>query len=114
LDTSDSNTQKVYVDKANGSGTYVANEVIRVTDRDLTGKVLYWSNSNSGILIVNSLNKPLKSGDVVVGDNGNATYTISSLDINNLPAVTIITSPDPSNALPNSSFGFSTEITENN
>jgi hypothetical protein len=114
IDTSDSNTQKVYVDKANGSGTYVANEVIRVTDRDLTGKVLYWSNSNSGILIVNSLNKPLKSGDVVVGDNGNATYTISSLYINNLPAVTIITSPDPSNALPNSSFGFSTEITENN
>ncbi len=105
-------TKKVFVDYANGTGTFSDTETIRVTNRDVFGKVVYFSNSNNGILVVENLNRPLEVGDVVVGDFSNATYTIETISDEPIKTVIVITAPDPLNTLPNNAFGFSETITE--
>jgi hypothetical protein len=107
-----SETKKVFVDYANGTGTFSDTETIRVTGRDVFGKVVYFSNSNNGILVVENLNRPLEVGDVVVGDLSNATYTIETVSDEPIKTVIVITAPDPLNTLPNTAFGFSETITE--
>jgi hypothetical protein len=105
------NGQVVYVDFANGTGRYLQSETIRVDDRDLRGTVLYFSNSNTGTLIVGDLNRLLEVGDKVVGDVSNASFTISTLETSPLQQTKIVTRPIPSNADPDDAFGFSTTIT---
>jgi hypothetical protein len=103
--------QVVYVDFANGTGQYQTSENIRVEDRQLTGKVLYFSNSNTGTLIVGDLNKYLQVGDKVVGDFSNASFTINSLESTPLHQVKVLTTPDPISAEPDDAFGFNQTIT---
>lgn len=110
--TTSLNTKKVIVDFANGNGVFSDTETIRVSARNVSGKIVYFSNSNNGILVVEGLNKPLEAGDVVVGDYSNATYTVSTVSDEPIKTVIVITTPDPINALPNSAFGFSESITE--
>lgn len=105
-------TKKVFVDYANGSGTFSDTETIRVDDRNISGKVVYFSNSNNGILVLENLNRELKVGDVVVGDLSNATYTIRTISDEPIKTVIVITAPEPLNSLPNTAFGFSETITE--
>jgi hypothetical protein len=112
IDTQSRTSQKVIVDKANGSGYFVNEETIFVTDRDVTGDVSYFSNSNTGILVISNLNKLLQANDVVVGTTSNASYTITSVDTNPLRAVLIITTPDPISANVDDEFGFSETIYE--
>ena len=52
IDTQNRDAQKVFVDFANGNGVFTTSETIRVNSRGITGKVLYFSNSNNGILLV--------------------------------------------------------------
>lgn len=106
------NSQKVFVDKANGSGYFVQEETIFVVSRDISGDVSYFSNSNTGILVVSNLNKLLEANDVVVGATSNASYTITSVDTNPLRVVLVITTPDPITANVDDEFGFSETITE--
>ena len=106
------NSQKVFVDKANGSGYFAQEETIFVTKRDITGDVAYFSNSNTGILVISNLNKLLEANDVVVGATTNASYTITSVDTNPLRAVLVITTPVPITANVDDEFGFSETITE--
>jgi len=106
------NSQKVFVDKANGSGYFAQVETIFVTKRDITGDVAYFSNSNTGILVISNLNKLLEANDVVVGATTNASYTITSVDTNPLRAVLVITTPVPITANVDDEFGFSETITE--
>jgi len=103
--------QVVYVDYANGTGQYLQSETIRVDDRLVSGRVLYFSNSNTGTLIATSLNKLLEVGDVVIGDISNASFTISTVENAALKQTAIVTTPDPSNALPDDEFGFNQTIT---
>ena len=103
--------QVVYVDYANGTGQYLQSETLRVDARELYGRVLYFSNSNTGTLIATSLNKLLEVGDVVIGDTSNASFTISTIETNPLKQTAIVTTPDPSNALPDDDYGFSDTIT---
>jgi hypothetical protein len=105
------NGQVVYVDFANGTGRYLQSETIRVDDRDLRGTVLYFSNSNTGTLIVGDLNRLLEVGDKVVGDISNASFTISTLEVSPLQQTKIVTRPVPISADPDDAFGFSTTIT---
>lgn len=103
--------QVVYVDYANGTGQYLQSETIRVDERDVFGRVLYFSNSNTGTLIATSLNKLLEVGDIVIGDTSNASFTISTVENSPLKQTAIVTTPDPTNALPDDEFGFNETIT---
>ena len=104
--------QQVYVDFANGVGRFSDSETLRVTDRNVYGKVVYFSNANNGILVVQSLNDYLEIGDIVRGDFTGATFTIKTTDENALKLKTITTSPNPANAEPDDEFGFSETTTD--
>ena len=112
IDTQSRTSQKVFVDKANGSGYFADEETIFVTARDIAGDVSYFSNSNTGILVISNLNKLLQANDVVVGATSNASYTVTRVDTNPLRAVLIITTPDPITANVDDEFGFSETISE--
>ena len=104
--------QQVYVDFANGVGRFSDSESIRVDDKDVYGKVVYFSNANNGILVVQSLNDYLEVGDVVRGDFTGATFTIQTTDKSPLVETTINTKPKPLTAEPDDEFGFSETRTD--
>jgi hypothetical protein len=104
--------QQVYVDFANGVGRFSDSESIRVKDKNVYGKVAYFSNANNGILVVQSLNEYLQVGDVVRGDFTGATFTIQTTDKSPLVETTINTKPKPLNAEPDDEFGFSETRTD--
>jgi hypothetical protein len=115
IDTQKLDAQKVTVDYANGNNYFSTGETIRVNrtaTNQITGSVIYFSNTNNGVLIVGDLSQLLKANDVVVGDYTNATYRVSSVDVSPLQAVAIVTKPVPEDAEPDDEFGFSETITE--
>ena len=99
--------QQVYVDFANGVGRFSDSETLRVAGKDVYGTVVYFSNANNGILVVQSLNEYLQVGDVVRGDFTGATFTIKTADKSPLVSSIINTRPKPLNAEPDDEFGFS-------
>jgi hypothetical protein len=116
LETRTKDAQKIYVDYANGVGYFATNEIVRVTDKNIYGEVLYFSNNGVGVtntatLIVGYLNDYLSANDVIVGDKSNATYTITSIDTNPLKSLLIVTTPNPITAEPDDEFGFSETVT---
>jgi hypothetical protein len=104
--------QQVYVDFANGVGRFSDSETIRVKDKNVYGKVAYFSNANNGILVVQSLNEYLEVGDVVRGDFTGATFTISTIDKSPLVSTIINTRPKPITAEADDEFGFSETRTD--
>ena len=104
--------QQVYVDFANGVGRFSDSETLRVSGKDVYGTVVYFSNANNGILIVQSLNEYLQVGDVVRGDFTGATFTIKTADKSPLVSSIINTRPKPLAAEPDDEFGFSETITD--
>jgi len=104
--------QQVYVDFANGVGRFSDSESIRVKDKNVYGKVAYFSNANNGILVVQSLNEYLQVGDVVRGDFTGATFTIQTTDKSPLVSTIINTKPKPLTAEPDDEFGFSETRTD--
>ena len=112
IDTISKTLQKVFVDYANGSNYFAEEETIFVEDRGVTGDVAYFSNSNTGVLVVGNLNKPLQANDIVIGTQTNAKYTITTVDANPVKTVIIITNPDPITANADDDFGFTETIYE--
>jgi hypothetical protein len=104
--------QQVYVDFANGVGRFSDSETLRVADKDVYGKVAYFSNANNGILVVQSLSDYLQVGDVVRGDFTGATFTIKTADKSPLVSTIITTKPKPLTAEPDDEFGFSETRTD--
>ena len=116
LETRTKDAQKVFVNYANGVGYFASNEIVRVSDKNIFGEVLYFSNNavgaaNTATLVVGYLNDYLSANDVLVGDRSNATYTITSIDTNPLKSLLIVTTPNPNNADPDDEFGFSETVT---
>ena len=116
LETSARNAQKVFVNYANGVGYFASNEIVRVSDKNIFGEVIYFSNNaagaaNTATLVVGYLNDYLSANDVLVGDRSNATYTITSIDTNPLKSILVVTTPNPNNADPDDEFGFSETVT---
>jgi hypothetical protein len=103
--------QKVTVNTSTGFGVFTTGETIRVDKRDITGAVIYFSNTSTGVLIINKLNKLLEVGDAVTGDYSNATYFIKSTDINPVKDMSVVTVPKPTTAQIDDEFGFSETIT---
>jgi len=115
LETATRNAQKVFVNYANGVGYFASNEIVRVSDKNIFGEVLYFSNNAAGVantatLVVGYLNDYLSANDVLVGDKSNATYTITSIDTNPLKSLLVVTTPNPNNAEPDDEFGFSETV----
>jgi hypothetical protein len=104
--------QQVKVDYANGNNFFSTGETIRVDAKNITGEVIYFSNTNTGTLIVGNLNKILTVGDVVRGDYTRAVYTIDSVVETPLKAVTITTTPVPQSSQMDDEFGFAESIVE--
>jgi len=114
IDTQNRDAQRVTVDYANGNNYFITAETIRVDRPDsneITGKVVYFSNSNTGILVVEQLTQLLQANDVVVGDYSNASYNVTAVAVSPVKAIAIVTEPDPQNADPDDEFGFSETIT---
>lgn len=111
-DSTNLDAQKVYVNFAAGTGVYTTGEDITVDTRGITGKVVYFSNTTNGILVVSDLNDRLKASDKVVGVYSNASYTISSVDNSPVKTVAIIVTPDPPSANGNGAYGFEEIWTE--
>ena len=114
IDTQNRDAQRVTVDYANGNNYFITAETIRVDRPDsneITGKVVYFSNSNTGILVVEQLTQLLQANDVVIGDYSNATYNVTAVAVSSVKAIAIVTEPIPQNADPDDEFGFSETIT---
>lgn len=118
IETASRTSQKVYVDYANGSSYFDNEETIFVTTttsggtRDVKGDLAYFSNSNTGIVVVNNLNKLIEANDIIVGATSNASYNVTSVDSEPLKTVIIITTPDPVSANADDDYGFTETITE--
>ena len=112
IDLSSTSIQKVYVDYANGNNVFTTGETLRDTANGFTGTVEYFSNTSLGTLVITNGNKFIEEGFVLTGDYSNAKYTVNTLDMNSIKAIEIITEPDPTNALPNSNYGYTETIKE--
>jgi hypothetical protein len=104
--------QQVTVDYANGNNIFTMSETIRVLNRDITGRIVYFSNNSLGTLIVGDLNEFLEVNDVVVGDYSNATYRVNTVLNTPYKNVQIIVRADPNTSDPDDEFGFSENIIE--
>jgi hypothetical protein len=102
----------MYVDYANGNNVFTTGETIRVENKDVTGKVVYFSNTENGVLVLGELNNLVTANDYVLGDYTNSRYKVISLDLSPLNAAEVIVRPDPANTAPDDQFGFIDEITE--
>ena len=112
IDSRIKDSQKVYVDFANGNGVFTTGETIRVENKPITGTVTYFSNNSTGILIVENMSDFLVEDYVISGDYSGAVYTIDTVDLTPLKAVAIVTTPDPIDASPNDDYGFIETVTE--
>ncbi len=106
-------TQQVTVDYANGNNYFTTGETIRVESYgEITGKVVYFSNSNTGTLIIGDLTKTLEANNVIRGDYSRAKYTITSVEKAPIKVVQIVTTAVPQDSDPDDEFGFAETITE--
>lgn len=112
-DSTNLEAQKVFVDYANGtSGYFTTGEDIGVINKDTTGKVLYFSNTATGQLVVTDLNKTLVVGDKLVGLYSNAHFTIKTVDESPAKAVAIVITPLPAGANVSTAYGFEETFTD--
>lgn len=112
IDSRLKDSQKVFVDYANGNGVFTTGETIRVSNKPITGTVTYFSNNSTGTLIVENMTDFLEEDYVITGDYSGAKYTIDTVDLSPIKTVAIVVTPDPVDANPDDQFGFSETITE--
>ena len=110
VDLNRTDTQQVYVNFNTGSGVFLNGESFRDAANGKIGVIDYFGNTNTGTLIVTSLNKTLEVHDTITGDYSNATFTIASLAKNSVNLVNIKTTTNPTNALIDDEFGFAETI----
>ena len=111
-DSTNLDAQKVYVNKAAGFGVYTTGEDVRVEARGVTGKVLYFSNTADGTLVLINLNKKVQANDKVTGVYSNSTFTVTRIDTSPTKAVAIVVTPNPPTANGNGPYGFEETFTE--
>ncbi len=111
IDTDVRDAQRVYVNFATGNNVFTTGETIRVENKNITGKVIYFSNTVNGILVLGDLSKLLSANDVVTGDYSHARYTISSTENSKLLASKIVVQANPINSAADDQYGFSDTTT---
>jgi len=111
-DSTNLDAQKVYVNFDTGKGVYTTGEDVFVEARDVTGKVLYFSNTSTGVLVLTDLNKRVQANDKITGAYSNSTFTVSTVDTSPTKAVAIVITPNPPTANGNGPYGFEETFTE--
>jgi len=111
-DSTNLDAQKVYVNMATGFGVYTTGEDIKVEAKGVTGKVLYFSNTADGTLVLTNLNKKVQANDKVTGVYSNSTFTVTRIDTSPTKAVAIVITPNPPTANGNGPYGFEETFTE--
>ena len=114
IDNQKRDAQKVYVNYSTGNNYFSTGETIRVNrngTNEITGKVVYFSNTVSGILVLSDLNKLVSANDVVTGDYSHAKYKVTSTENSKVLASRIVVQADPLNSAPDDQFGFTDTIT---
>ena len=111
-DSTNLDAQKVYVNFATGTGVYTTGEDVFVDARQVTGKVLYFSNTSTGVLVLTDLNKRVQANDLVTGAYSNATFKVSTVDNSPTKAVAIVVTPNPPTANGNGPYGFEETFTD--
>ena len=111
-DSTNLDAQKVYVNMATGFGVYTTGEDVKVEARGVTGKVLYFSNTADGTLVLTNLNKKVQANDKVTGAYSNSTFTVTRIDTSPTKAVAIVVTPNPPTANGNGPYGFEETFTE--
>ena len=111
-DSTNLDAQKVYVNMATGFGVYTTGEDIKVEAKGVTGKVLYFSNTADGTLVLTNLNKKVQANDKVTGVYSNSTFTVTRIDTSPTKAVAIVVTPNPPTANGNGPYGFEETFTE--
>ena len=105
----------VRINTGGGSGVFRPDDYVYQGDSYSTanayGIVIGWSG-NTGKLQIGGTQGSFKVGQNVHAVSTNGVYTISSFDATPLKLAEIVITPDPSDALPNSDFGYSTTINE--
>lgn len=111
-DSTSLDAQKVFVNMNTGFGVYTTGEDVRVEKRGVTGKVLYFSNTADGTLVLTELNKKVKANDKVTGVYSNSTFTISTVSQEETRVLAIVVTPKPANANSNGVYGYEETFTE--
>lgn len=112
IDFGSADIQKVYVDYANGNNVFTTGETIRDTANSFYGTVEYFSNNFTGTLVVTGANKFIEKNYTLTGDYSGALFNVASLDIGTVNAASVITTPTPNTALPNTNYGYDETINE--
>ena len=105
-------SQKIYVDMASGNGVYTTGESVRVASKNKTGTVSYFANNSLGTLVLSNLSDLIEENDILVGDYSHATYTVDTVDLNPLAAISLVTEVNPIDASPDDDYGFTDTIKE--
>jgi hypothetical protein len=105
-DHTDLSGQRMYVNCATGNGVYTTGENITVEAKGITGKVLYFSNTATGVLVLSDLSDRVSANDKVVGVYSNASFTVTSVDNTLAKTAIIITTINPPTANVNDPYGF--------
>jgi hypothetical protein len=105
-DHTDLSGQRMYVNFATGNGVYTTGENIVVEAKGITGKVLYFSNTATGVLVLSDLSDRVSANDKVVGVYSNASFTVTSVDNTLAKTAIIITTINPPTANVNDPYGF--------
>ena len=93
INTQNRDAQKLFVDYANGNNYFSIGETVRANGSSYyTGKVIYFSNNQNGILIVGELNGLFSPNNVITGDYSGAEYVVIKSDAAPLKAVHIAVS----------------------
>jgi hypothetical protein len=111
-DSTNLDSQKVYVNVATGKGVYTTGEDIFVEARGVTGKVLYFSNTSTGVLVLTDLNNKIQVNDKITGVYSNSTFIVSTIDTSPTKAVAIVIKPNPHTANGNGPYGFEETFTD--
>jgi hypothetical protein len=111
IDSTNLESQKVFVDMQTGFGVYTTGENIQVQQRGVTGKVLYFSNTADGTLVLTNLNKKVQANDAITGVYSNSTYSVVSVDVSPTKSVAIVITPNPPTANGTEPYGFEETFT---
>lgn len=112
VDQADKQIQKVYVDYANGLGVFTSSETVRDTANGFFGTVDFFSNTNTGTLVVTGANKFIEAGYTLVGDYSGASYNVKTLDVQSINVIQAQVQSNPLNVNPEDNFGFTENIIE--
>jgi hypothetical protein len=105
-DHTDLSAQRTYVNFATGTGVYTTGEDITIEAKGITGKVLYFSNTATGVLVLTDLSDRVSANDKVVGVYSNASFTVTSVDNTLAKTAIVITTINPPTANVNQPYGF--------